>query len=70
MENVSHTIGRDVSSPLGGYYFWYFTDGIDAASFTICADGGANRLYALCEKSESHAMKNHVRFIRTPVLML
>jgi hypothetical protein len=35
------------------------------ASFTICADGGANRLYDLCEKSESLSLENFVRLIRS-----
>lgn len=34
------------------------------ASFTICADGGANRLYDLCEKSESLSLENFVCLIR------
>jgi hypothetical protein len=31
-----------------------------AASFTICADGGANQLYDLCEKSESLSLDSFV----------
>lgn len=30
------------------------------ASFTICADGGANQLYDLCEKSESLSLDDFV----------
>ena len=36
------------------------------ASFTICADGGANRLYDLCEKSESLSLESFVRLLDLP----
>jgi thiamine pyrophosphokinase len=61
MENISRATGRDVSVHLGqNFHLQYSTDGTNVASFTICADGGANRLYDLCEASESHALENHV----------
>jgi thiamine pyrophosphokinase len=34
---------------------------MDIAAFTICADGGANHLYELCEKSPSLGLEEFVR---------
>ncbi|KAH0535927.1 hypothetical protein FGG08_007170 [Glutinoglossum americanum] len=49
-----------LNQPIDGKRFSRYWEG---SSFKICADGGANRLYDLCEKSESHALKYYVGFI-------